>query len=121
MSSPAAPMSPSETDGFTVNKRIETIIKQNFKMLLLTMPGERVMDPAFGCGLKYALFEQFGTKTYGKIKQRITSQTSKYIPPIEITNIEFDDSSSDRYQLGIKIQYKVTAIGLTDFLDLVVR
>jgi hypothetical protein len=45
MSSPAAPMSPSETDGFTVNKKIETIIKQNFKMLLLTMPGERVMDP----------------------------------------------------------------------------
>ena len=121
MSSPAAPMTPSETDGFTINRNIQNIIKQNFKMLLLTMPGERVMDPAFGCGLQYALFEQFSSKTYSKIKQRIKSQTAKYIPPIEIVNIDFDTSNSDRNQLGISIHYRVTSIGLSDFLDLVVR
>ena len=73
MSSPAAPMETSETDGFKINRKIQEIVKQNFKMLLLTMPGERIMDPAFGCGLKYALFEQFGPRTNSKITQRIWS------------------------------------------------
>jgi len=120
VSSPTAPMESSETDGFKVNKKISDIIKQNFKMLLLTSPGERVMDPSFGCGLKTALFEQFSTKTYDKIRQTIMQQTERYIPPITITSITFDDSTADRYQLGVNIQYKVTSIGLSDFLDLVV-
>jgi phage baseplate assembly protein W len=114
-------MTPSETDGFKINRKIQDIVKQNFKMLLLTMPGERVMDPAFGCGIKYALFEQFSTRTYDKLRERIKTQTAKYIPPIEITKISFDDSQADKHQLNIRIEFKITSIGLSDFLDLVVR
>lgn len=120
MSSPTAPMGSSDTDGFEVNRTIQKIIKQNFKMLLLTLPGERVMDPNFGVGLKGYLFEPFTETTLGKISTRIKAQTSTYIPPIEIINIEFDSSDVDSYKLGIRIEYRVTAVGLRDFLDLVV-
>ena len=35
------------------------MIKQNLKMLILTNPGERVMDPEFGVGIK-----QFYLRTF---------------------------------------------------------
>ena len=35
-------------------------IKQNFKNLILTVPGERVMLPDFGVGLKQYLFTNQG-------------------------------------------------------------
>ena len=37
--------------------QIERLIKQNVKMILLTIPGERIMFPNFGVGLQTFLFE----------------------------------------------------------------
>ena len=39
-------------------KTINEVAKQNFRMLLLTEPGERVWDANYGIGLKRFLFEQ---------------------------------------------------------------
>jgi len=117
---PTAPLTTDTSDGFRVTKTIQDLIKQNFKMLLLTIPGERVMDPQFGVGLKKYLFEPFGSDVYSKIQGKIRQQTATYIPPIKIRNIEFDDSKMDRYQLGIKITYSIGALGIEDFLDLLV-
>ena len=49
-------------------------VKQNFKNLLLTSPGERMMDPDFGVGLRRYLFEQ-RTHSVGQIRQKIQSPT----------------------------------------------
>ena len=50
--SPSLPLSLDEQDGYKMNKELVKAIQQNIKMLLLTVPGERVMDPDFGVGLK---------------------------------------------------------------------
>ncbi len=54
------PLTPDSGDGFTMIKGLRALIKQNFKMLLLTIPSERVMEPEFGVGLKRFLFQNFG-------------------------------------------------------------
>ena len=36
---------------------IKEIIKQNFKMVIMTNPGERIMIPDFGVGIRRYLFE----------------------------------------------------------------
>jgi len=118
---PSAPITPSSAEGFKLTSTLAELISQNFKMLLLTMPGERVMYPEFGVGLKKYLFEPFTAQTYAKIRARIKSQTSAYLPPINIVSIEFDDSTIDRYQLGIRIEYQVTSIGIADVLDLLIK
>ena len=41
------PLTYNSADGFTMIKTIRQMIKQNFKMLILTNPGERVMEPQF--------------------------------------------------------------------------
>ncbi len=118
---PSAPIAPSSAEGFKLTGTLAELISQNFKMLLLTMPGERVMYPEFGVGLKKYLFEPFTAETYAKIRSRIKKQTSTYLPPINIVSIEFDDSQMDQYQLGIRIEYQVTSIGLADVIDLLIR
>tara|TARA_B100000700_G_scaffold329790_1_gene452879 strand:- start:4235 stop:4606 length:372 start_codon:yes stop_codon:yes gene_type:complete len=118
MSAPVVPMTPSDDVGFQINETIQSILKQNFKMLVLTNPGERVMYPNFGVGIKTYLFERFGSDVNNKIKSKIKSQAALYLPPITILDIQFDSSKMDMYQLGIRIEYVITTMNIRDTLDL---
>ena len=52
------PVALDELDGLKLVKNFPELIEQNLKNLLLTMPGERIMDPTFGVGISTFLFEQ---------------------------------------------------------------
>ena len=67
-------------------------VKQNFKNLMLTSPGERMMDPDFGVGLRNFLFEQ-KDHVMPKIRQRIERQVRKYMPFIRINKILFNHNN----------------------------
>ena len=54
---PKLPLARDTGDGFALIKNFENMIKQNLKMLVLTSPGERIMIPDFGVGLRRYLFE----------------------------------------------------------------
>ena len=91
-------------------------VKQNFKNLLLTAPGERMMIPDFGIGLRNFLFDPRPT-AISQIRQRITSQTSKCMPYIRINKIVFDQGKEEEdliqsHMLSIRIDYEVTSINL---------
>ena len=51
------PLELDDGDGFVMLKKIKNLIRQNLKMILLTDPGERVMEPSFGVGMKRFLFQ----------------------------------------------------------------
>ena len=95
-------------------------INQNFRMLLLTRPGEYVMDNNFGVGLKNYLFELNTTFPFTEVESRIKSQVSEYMPYIIIKDISFDDSSVDRNALGIRIEYVIMQSVLSEILELTV-
>ena len=119
--SPKLPLNIDEQDGYVMNKTILEAIKQNVKMLLLTVPGERVMDLDFGVGLKTFLFEFNGAGTYSAIRARINQQIQKYMPFIEIEEIEIftpDERTPDsENSVQIIFSYRVRP---TDELDSVV-
>ena len=50
--SPKLPISKNKEDGYTLTKTYLESTQQNLKNLLLTVPGERMMDPDFGVGMK---------------------------------------------------------------------
>lgn len=104
-------------DGFGMIKDFKTMIKQNFKMLLLTYPGERVMEPDFGVGLKKYLFENFHESTFSKIERDILNQTKIYLPTIRIQEISFDASDVDSNKLAIRIEYQIPNLNLQDLLE----
>jgi phage baseplate assembly protein W len=87
--SPKLPVHRNSSDGYALTKTYEEMVKQNFKHLLLTCPGERMMDPEFGVGLRKYLFSQKTVGLQGEINQRIQSQVNIYMPFIEVTNLQY--------------------------------
>ena len=86
--SPKLPLSLDENGGFVANKELVEAVKQNVKMLLLTIPGERIMDPEFGVGLKAYLFEMNSPSTYSSIRSKINEQIDRYMPFIQIDDLD---------------------------------
>jgi phage baseplate assembly protein W len=111
------PLTRDTIDGFTMIKNFKTMIKQNFKMLLLTHPGERVMEPEFGVGIKKYLFENFNEGTFAKIERDILNQTRIYIPVIQILEISFGASDPDNNKLGLHIRYAIPNLNIQDLLE----
>ena len=86
-------------------------------MLILTNPGERVMNPDFGVGIKQFLFESFQSDVYARIDSKIREQTTTYLPIIEIENIQFGSGNQDENSLGIRIEYRIPDIAARDLLE----
>ena len=117
--SPKLPLSVSgEYGAYDVNKTYLEMIKQNFKNLLLTLPGERMMDPNFGVGLLKFLFEPDTRAVRGSIVDDIDRQTQIYMPFVEVVDVNFSDGVDG--VLFVKIRYKITPLGAVDFLEITV-
>ena len=114
---PKLPITIDSGDGYTMIKTFKGLIKQNFKMLVLTNPGERVMDPEFGVGIRQFLFENFSSDVYTRIDFKIREQVSTYIPVISIKTIEFGTSGIDENSLGVRIEYLIPDIAVSDLLE----
>ena len=122
--SPALPLTVDPTDGyFRLTKTILQVTRQNLKNLVLTCPGERVMDLSFGVGLRNYLFQQNVPITYEKISARIIEQSKIYMPHISIDDVLFgvNDANINPMEsntLSISVQYTITALNVKDVLQL---
>ena len=120
--SPKLPLTRGLDDGYTLNKDLKEVAKQNFKMLVLTNPGERMMDPEFGVGVLAYLFENNSPSTQGKIEARIRQQVNKYLPYIIVEQISFDTTETNanisENFLGVKIRYNIDKLGISDMLEI---
>tara|TARA_B100000579_G_C22446649_1_gene672357 strand:+ start:179 stop:583 length:405 start_codon:yes stop_codon:yes gene_type:complete len=120
--SPKLPLGLDPDDGYALNKTLKEVARQNFKNLVLTSPGERIMDPEFGVGIRSYLFENQGPATYGQIEARIREQVQKYLPYIEVDQVVFssadvDPSMSDNF-LGVRISYIIRKLAISDALEI---
>ncbi len=118
---PRLPLSKDSTFGFfSLIDEYKEEIKQNLKNLVLTSPGERVMNPDFGVGLRRFLFDP-REKTISGVRQRLESQVRKYMPFVRIIKVQFDAGTDGLYLdnsniLSIKIIYDVPSINLSTSL-----
>jgi phage baseplate assembly protein W len=111
------PITRDEINGYAMIDDIATLIKQNFKMLILTNPGERVMIPDFGVGIRAYLFENFNSSVESDISVSIRKQTQKYLPVISIKSISFNDTDPEFNTLSVKIRYSIPALNIKDLLE----
>jgi phage baseplate assembly protein W len=112
------PVALSDTVGVATTKTVVETLRQNLKTLILTNPGERVMEPGFGVGLEKFLFERFTESTYASIQEELVNQVRTYMPQIAIKNFEVSTDGVDNSELRILIEYVITPLGTTDILDL---
>ena len=126
--SPKLPLNIDEINGYALNQNFKEVARQNLKMVILTSPGERIMIPEFGVGIRNYLFENVNTSTFNTIRQRIENQVASYLPYITIRNIEFTserndgisgvEPSSNSNYVNIQIRYSVPSMFISDTLIL---
>jgi len=114
------PLTLDSGDGFTMNKSMVRVIQQNFKMLLLTDKGERVMNPDYGVGVKRFLFENDHPNWQNQLIGSINSQTTIYMPYVIIEGIDVAPSSTNANRVNITIKYRIKGVNITDFIALTI-
>ncbi len=117
--SPSLPLTTNNTH-YDMIFDIGANIKQNFKNLLLTSPGERIMIPNFGCGIRRFLFEYEEDAMFEDMSAIIEDQTEAYMPFIEIDDISLDDvvlgGTAKQHTLAFTISYSVPSLDIQDSL-----
>ena len=87
----------------------EDDIVQSLWILFGTTPGERVMQPSFGCDLKFMLFEDIDESTITDIKDAIERAIRFWEVRISVNAITVDDSDWQDGLLKIGVDYTVRA------------
>ena len=105
----------NDSDYYLVSTTPE-LVEQNLKNLVLTSPGERIMDPNFGVGISRFLFENRTPSTMTAIRSRILSQVKKYMPFVSITSVDFSIDPENENYLGIAINYAISSLRTSNIL-----
>ena len=114
----ALPLSLDEKDGpYKGNVTLDEVAQQNIKMIVLTAPGERVMEPDFGVGIRNYLFEQETPFLVSDIRKRISDQVQRYAPFIKIQKLNINIDSDNGF-LSVEIKYAVPASGIVSDLTI---
>tara|TARA_R100000388_G_C7242166_1_gene162239 strand:+ start:2577 stop:2963 length:387 start_codon:yes stop_codon:yes gene_type:complete len=116
--SPKLPLQLNPEDGIALNKTLKETIKQNLKMLVLTAPGERLMIPDYGVGIRNFLFEQSSAKTIAAMNSRIKNQIATYMPSLNLLDVDFSAPSENSHVLNVTLTYSVPSIIDTDVLTI---
>jgi phage baseplate assembly protein W len=85
----------------------EEDIKQSLLILLSTSPGERVMQPTFGCGLKHHVYENIDESTITILKDLITRAILFFEPRVKLEMILSDASAAYEGRLDFTIMYRI--------------
>ena len=111
----ALPLTTSTVFGaYNLNTTFEQLATQNLKMLLLTNPGERMMDPEFGVGIRNFLFELNINTTYAAITTAVQIQVQKYLPYISINDIQYSipENNPDLFPNDLSMTIHFTIVPL---------
>jgi len=130
---PQLPLTMDETNGaYTAIQNIKDNVKQNFKNLILTSPGEKIMETGFGVGLRNFLFENGTLATEGAIQGRINSQVAIYLPYVELISVGVFTRTTtgnlvSAYEqispnvLVVRVVYRIANLNESDVLDIIVK
>ena len=115
------PLSMDGIDGYALSREYIDLVRQNLTMLMNTAPGERIMYPDFGVGLRNFLFEFDNPFLRSDISSKIHEQVNIYMPFLNIVGIDFrsaaEDDTLDTNYLGIKLKYIIVPLQQSDWWE----
>mgnify|MGYP003626682205 CR=1 FL=1 len=108
---------------YSLNKTVKDNMRQKVKMLMLTAPGERIMLPNYGVGLRHYLFEN---SPEFQVIERIREQVSLFLRDISIVSLEVNKGTNrmlaqmgQKHILSVEFIYLINGTDLEDTLNLV--
>lgn len=97
---------PVASAGAIVLAEYEEDIRQSIRIILGTDPGERVMRPDFGAGLRALLFEPINTHTIALTRYRVEQALIVWEPRIDSITVRVE-AVPKRGLLNIEIRYRI--------------
>lgn len=85
----------------------EADIKESLYILFSTRPGERMMQPEFGCDLSFLIFEPINAGLIGVIEDKIQHAILHFEPRITLENVEINSDRVLDGVLEILIEYRI--------------
>jgi phage baseplate assembly protein W len=76
------------------------------RMILSTVPGERVMRPDFGCSMWEMLFAPLTASTLGLIEQAVREALERWEPRIELESVS-SEGEQETGTVHITVAYRV--------------
>jgi len=95
-------------------KQVKTVsedddIRESLYILMSTSPGERTMQPTYGCELRSMVFESLTESTVTEIKDIIERAILFFEPRIDLNFIDIDTGEMLQGILKILVDYTVRA------------
>jgi len=92
---------------FASTKTTIDAVKEDIKMLLLTQQGERLFQPLLGMNIRRFLFEQITENTVIEIENDIVSTFSRWLPFVQLNDINIDISEQDQNRIKINVKFNI--------------
>jgi phage baseplate assembly protein W len=85
----------------------EADIASSLQILLTTTPGERVMQPRYGCNMSELLFETLDTRIKTLMADKVESAILYHEARITLESVNLDDSQELEGVVLIEVVYRV--------------
>lgn len=115
--------SPSFSLAGPVNGRFEWVrdndsIRDVLWNILLTSPGERLMRPEFGAGIKQFIHQPNNETTRRLIAEQALKAIQKWEPRIQVLELRVDNSAQALNEVTLRILYQIKQTGEHNSLQL---
>lgn len=85
----------------------ETDIKEAIFIILGTSPGERIMQPDFGCGIHEYVFSTMDTLSLRLIENTVIEALTRWEPRIELIEVKVITDPANDGKLLVNLDYRV--------------
>lgn len=101
---------PTFTSSGLATVSAEQDIHESLWILLSTTPGERVMQPTYGCGLKAHVFDKLDESSFALMRDLVEKAILFFEPRVTVENIDIhnDDYLQGKVQLNISYLVRST-------------
>lgn len=93
-------------------------IRQSIQIILLTEPGERLMLPTFGAGLRRFLFAPNNVATHRLVQERIEQALHRWEPRVRVQRVSVEADDGNPQAATATIHYTLVATQAPDQLTL---
>ncbi len=109
------PLAPDLRSGRLLYLDADDVVRQSIQLILETEPGERLMRPTFGCGLRRHLMKPNTSATRALIRRDVEKALENFEPRIRLETVGVDPGD-DPSMILIRIAYAHRLDGRKDNL-----
>lgn len=95
--------------GAIASARAEQRIEESIYIILSTAPGDRVMQPAFGCGIHDLVFEPNSVVTRSLVVDQVRRALVAFEPRIDVLTVDANATPEQPNLLLIRVDYRIRA------------